>query len=246
MVQPQHISEGRNNKIKMCLVAEPGIGKTTLAGTSPGGLIIRPPSDHTDAIPDDSQCDEVVVRTWDDMEEVYEALRHQGWKNSVTGEPYQWVWLDSISAWQDYGVDELFEAAVERKPSRAEFGPDKGEYGINMNRIGRWVRQMCGLEGFHFGITAHPERIEDMDGDLLLMPHVTGKNMPQRIAGYMTIVSHLVVRRDNEGNDRRVLISKKDEKYYAKDQHNRLPARMPDPTIPKIEQRLFGKRRKKG
>ena len=245
MVQPRHVSTGRNARAKMMVVAEPGIGKTRLAGTSPSGLIIRPPTDHTDSIPENSECDEVVVETWQDMEDVYEALRHGGWKNSVTGKPYAWAWLDSISAWQDFGVDEIFAQAVERKPARAEYGPDKGEYGINMQRIGRWVRQMCSLQDVNFGITAHPERIEDQDGDLLLMPYVVGKNMPQRIAGYMTIVAHLVVRRDNEGNDRRVLITKKDDKFYAKDQHGKLKPHMPDPTIPKIERALRGSTAKK-
>lgn len=137
-IAEQNILAG-NAGFKAMLFGEPGSEKTRTLGTSNNILIIRPPTDQTRSIADPTGVDEVVIHDWQEMNETFE------WGQQGGFEKYDWVGLDSISLFQDHGLDDVFQDAIDRKPERAEYGPDKGEYGINMRRISKWVRDMYGL-----------------------------------------------------------------------------------------------------
>lgn len=218
----------------LALYGEPGIGKTRLIGGSPGKvLVIRPPVDHVDSmLPEDKQrVKEWIVRDWDDMWEAQDYLRAEG------GE-WDWVWLDSLSLLQDVLLDDVFAAAVERNPERKKYGVDKGEFGINMGRLGTWMRHVVGPDLFNFGWTGHtavlPSPDLDSDGDPVekLMPWVQGKNMSPKMCGYMNLVCFM--ERAGE-KSRRVLRSQSDPRYYAKDQFDAFAdGTLWDPTMKKV------------
>ena len=231
MAKPQAIkSVQRSKKISMCVYGAPGSGKTRLAGTGgEGTLIVRPPTDHTDSIRTQG-VEEWEVHDWSEMLNVHEYLRHDGAKD------FDWVWLDSISLFQDTGLDDIWAGVIAAKPHRAEWGLDRGEYNVNMWRLQQWVRHVVGIPGFHFGVTAHPAEIPNpVSGEVKLAPWVQGKNMSQKVQGYMNMVAYLEVVVDKEGETRRVLRTKGDERYEAKDQFDAFPnGRLSDPTIDKI------------
>lgn len=222
--------------ICMLVHGDIGTGKTSLIGS--GGhdfktLIIRPPVDHVQPIRG-SGCQEWVVHNWTDVFEALEYCRHEGME-------WDWIWLDSLSLWQDVGLDDLFQLAIDRKPSRRAFGPDKPEYGINMSRIGEFVRHMVGPDLFHFGVTCHSIDLPDPmseDGDVIRVPWVQGKGMISRVCGYMNLVGYYEVRtREIRGVSRRqrVLHTQKSELYYAKDQYTAFEnGRIINPTMTKI------------
>lgn len=211
------------HKVNMLIFGRSGIGKTRLIGGGPNTLIVHPPTDHLDSIRS-GDAKEKVVNDWDDMTEVYEYLRHGGNAN------HDWVWLDSISLFQDTGLDDIWEGVIADKPHRAKHGADKGEYGINMQRLARWVRHMVALEGFNFGITAHQADLNDEDDNALLMPYVQGKNMSNKICGYMNVVAYLEMVKG-----KRVLRTTATDRYYAKDQYDAFPnGRLVEPTMAKI------------
>jgi len=193
------------------------IGKTVLVGTTPGRvLILRPPVDHTDSIliPHDG-LEEWVVKDWDEMNEVSEYLRLEG------GQDFDWVWLDSISLWQDVGLDDIWEATKERNPERnaKHAGIDKGEYGRNMDRLKQWIRGVVGLDSFNFGFTAHPtEKLNDPSGERKMMPWIQGKGMSTGICGYMNIVAYYEVKHRESGAVR-VLHTESTEDFYCKNQY---------------------------
>lgn len=241
---------GQSSKIFTLLYGDPGIGKTTLIGT--GGkvyktLIIRPPADHTDPIVG-SGCKEVIVRDWEEIWEVLEYLRHDG-------DEWDWAWLDSISLMQDFGLDDVYEGTLDGKgpkgsvarAAREKFGPDRGEYRVNMWRLEQWIRHTVGSASFNFGVTAHPFWYEPQDDDLApyLMPWIQGKNMPNKICGMMNLVGyyHLQTREvRGETKTSRVLRTNKDTSWYAKNQF-KLPdgsgvfgdnGTLVNPTIPKM------------
>jgi hypothetical protein len=227
----------RDVRIRACVYGDPGAGKTRLSGSSDKPtLIIRPPMDHTDSLAAvGSTADEWVVDSWNEMEEVNEYMRHEGQHE------YEWFALDSISIWQDAGLDDVYEDMLARKHTererqlRAQFGPDKGEYGVNMHRLAKWVRNICALD-VNFIVTAHPFKDEDPDGDIVYMPWVQGKQMPEKICGYMNLVGYLTVREDKNGNHRRILITDRRDKWYAKDQFDAFDGLLRDPTLPRIEE----------
>lgn len=223
--------------INLLVYGDPGVGKTRLAGTSPGKvLIIRPPIEHTDSIrPEDRErVREWVIRDWEEMNEALEFLRSDGGK-------FDWVWLDSISLIQDVLLDDIWANVIAEKPHRARYGLDKAEYGTNMHRLGLWIRHVVGARLFNFGITAHTRELpfsDDPDEDEKLMPWIQGKQMPQKVCGYMNVVSFL----GQTSKGSRVLYTSSTDRYYAKDQYDALGGKMLSPTIPKIEAAIAVKR----
>ena len=218
------------------LYAWPGAGKTRFIG-QPGTLILRPPTDHTDSIRIDG-VDEWVLNGWEDTYEVEEFLRHNP-------DAYEWVWLDSISLFQDHGLWEVFEEAVAKNPHRKQGPIDRGEYGISFTRLSAFCRNMVGMPGFNFGITAHPrDTAGEVDADAKLWPWIQGKNMPFKICGYMNIVGYMEVV-NQKGKQRRVLRLNETEEYVAKDQYDLTPdGRMVDPSMAKINAALAARKAK--
>jgi hypothetical protein len=230
---PQPLAASK--KIKIAVFADPGWGKTRFLATSPGRvLIIRPPFEQIDAIlPGDwNRCDEEIVRSWDDMEQVFEMLRHGGKKK------YDWVWLDSISGFQDAGLDDLWETIIADKPARKRYGLDQGDYGVNMFRLAQWVRDIASLSDqgfFNFGITAWPSELlvsDDEEVSKKLMPWVQGKNMANKVCGYMKIVAFGEILPKGT----RVLRFEATERYYAKDSFDMFPDnKLLRPTMDKVQ-----------
>jgi hypothetical protein len=216
---------------------DPSAGKTSFIGT--GGrsykiLIIRPPLDQVQPIRG-SGCEEWVVQNWTDAWEALEYCRHDG-------ADWDWVWLDSISLWQDVGLDDIWEQTLDRNPKRREYGRDKLEYGINMERIGEWVRYMVGPDMFNFGITAHSEDLPDPmsdNGGIKRLPWIQGKGMISKVCGYMNVVGYLEVAERERGGKQitqRILRTQKTEYVYAKNQYNAFPpnGNIVDPTMEKF------------
>lgn len=226
----------RSSKINLLLYGDPGYGKTALVGTTPGrSLILRPPVDHIDSIKDVPEgMEEWVLPDWNEAHEAMDFLRQEG------DQHYDWVWLDSISLWQDIGLDDLWETVIHEKPARARYGLDKQEYGINMFRTGKWVRHVVGARLFNFGMTAHVQMLPislDPDAPEKLMPAIHGKvggalgGFAIKMCGYMNVVAYL----DVTSKGTRVLYTNATDRYYAKDQFSSLPkGRLVSPTMPKL------------
>lgn len=208
----------------MMVYGVPGAGKTRLLGSGSRTLIIRPPTDHTDSIPDGADVQELVISDWSGMFETFAWLQQGAHKD------FDWVWLDSISLMQDVLLADVMDDAIARRPDRAmnkggvqtpEFGPDQGEYKLNFDRINSWVRDMVGLAksgSINFGITAHPfEWYDPVLEEDVWSPWVQGKNMSPKICGYMNIVAYLQEVRKKEEPIQRLLLTDA-EGFVGKDQ----------------------------
>lgn len=244
---PKIKSLAQTGKINLLVYSDPGWGKTRLAGTSPGKvLILRPPQDHTDSIlpKDRKRVKEMILRDWDDIWEAMEYIRHEGSK-------WDWVWLDSISLLQDVGLDDIWDTVIREKPGRARYGLDKQEYGINFFRLSQFLRHIVGAEVVNFGMTAHTAELpysDDDEADEKLMPWVQGRNMSPKFCGYMNMVAF----GDISKKGKRQLHFDHTDRYYGKDQFDAfLPNHLlVNPTMPKLvaavkETRAEPKREKK-
>jgi hypothetical protein len=209
-------------------------------------LIIRPPTDHTDSIQTPENVREIVIANWSDELEAFQYVHQEGWKE------FDWVWIDSLSGWQDFGLRDALADAVARKPARGiekggimipELGPDKGEYLVNFTRITNMIQDFCGLaaEGkINFGITCHPsDWYNPVTEETVLAPWVQGKGMIPKICGYMNVITYMQeVQRDKKPPQLQLLANAPG--FYGKDQYHAFPTLksgkrgLIDPTMPQV------------
>lgn len=249
---------GASSKINMLIHSDIGVGKTSLIGS--GGkdykiLIVRPPIDHTDPIVG-SGCHETIVRDHEELFEVLDYMKHEG-------DQWDWMWIDSISLLQDIGLDDVYLSMLDSKgpvgsearKHRERFGPDKGEYRVNMWRLEQFIRHAVGARMCNLGITAHSFWYEPQDSEIpaTLWPWVQGKAMPQKICGMMNVVAYMSVKNVEVRGEKRLvrqIQTGKSESYYAKCQFKLPDAQgrfridgpsvfgptgtMVNPTLPKI------------
>lgn len=228
MNKPQSTATGRGRATCMCVYGMPGTGKTRLIGSSElPTLILHPPTDHIDSIPSSSSADHIELQDHNDMNDVFMELQQDG--ADYTKYREGWVWLDGITLMEEYGMDDVFGAVIMKKPHRAEHGPDKGEYGVNRQRLQKWVRDMIGLSKagqFNLGITAHPMMVEDpVTSEDIWVPQFgdTKGKLAFKLAGYMNIVAYYgTTAKKSEGDLQRTLLTDPDG-FIGKDQYDIFP-----------------------
>lgn len=242
---------GASSKVNMLLHSDIGWGKTSFIGS--GGkefkiVIMRPPTDHVDAIIG-SGCQQMVVRNWEDIWDGLDQIQHLG------PDELDIFSMDSVSLLQDIGLDDVYEGILDKKGRpgsearkiREQFGPDKGEYRVNMWRLGQWIRKAVSAEQFHLIITAHSFFYEPDGKDPYIAPWIQGRAMPEKICGMMNIVGYghmdeIAARRGGGTRQARVIEWNKTDDYYAKNQF-KVPStgesvfpsgRSIDPTLPEV------------
>lgn len=223
MSKPQKTSTGRGQRTCGLVYGLPGIGKTRLMGSgSKSTLILHPPTDHVDSIPPDSEAEHVEVSDHAGLLEQFQALQQR-----ADGYDHDVVVLDGITLMEEYGMDDVFQAAVDRNPHRAQFGWDKGEYGINRSRLTKWLRDMVGLSKsgqFDFWVTAHVMDWDDpVSGDSLWVPAFGSAktNLSAKLCGYMNVVAYYGMS-GKKGEENRTLLVDADG-FIGKDQYDCFP-----------------------
>lgn len=229
--------------IHMGVYGDGGVGKSRLAATAPGRvLIVKAPYEKIDSwLPVDKararrgEIQVASITDHDDLEKVKVHLREEG-------EIYDWVIMDGVQTIFEVGMDDMWETVIAEKPNRARYGLDAGEYGITMDRLSRWLRYTLGPDKFNFMFTSHadkmlsPDRDEEGDPIEKLMPYIQGKGMSLKFAGYMNVMAYMTTTTVKGRDDNvRVLRTESSQHYYAGDKFDAFNGRVLDPTIPKIE-----------
>lgn len=220
----KRVGSPQSRKAALLVYGIPGVGKTSFIGTGEKTLIIRPPTDHVDPIihaGNEKNFDDTVVRGWDELypDGVFRGLQQGEYKN------YEWVWLDSLSLFQDQGLSWLFDKAVERHSHRAEYGLDKQEYGINQFRISRFIASMVGLVAenkINFGVVCHTmEWYNPQTESTMWAPNIQGREglFMQKICGMMKTVGYYYLSQPDGKKPFRALKTKTDkDDVFVKDQ----------------------------
>lgn len=234
---------------QMLLHGPPGIGKTLFIAQHKPTLIMHPPTDHLDSIQEPGNVKEMILNDHDDFDQAYEYLQQDGLAKTFPGvDPLDiWVWLDSLSLFQHHGLDEIWKNLIAHKPDRKLWGLDKGEYGRNMERISRRVRELVGLSksgAFHLGITCHSAMMEDPETEKdMLMPWVQGNMMSTSTMAAMNVVGYYRWARIGKGKKAkrvRVLDFHETDSFKAKDQLNAFgdKGRLVSPTMPEVHRMI--------
>lgn len=225
--------------IKLLVYSHPGEGKTVF-WSSGGTDVLFINSDPEGTISGSAQGNkfhQVDAFDWDDMDQVYDWLKGDSPKD------FRWVVWDSLTLFQDAClIDDIMPEAVAKSPNQEEFVPSKREYLINMNRIGRMVRQLSKLP-YNLGISCHVMTTTESGGDgTLFMPQVQGKNMPSKISGYCNVVGYLGKAKNAEDKVVQRMQFLRIGRHYAKDRWDALGQHIDRPTLPKVERLIEQKR----
>lgn len=247
MTQPASYAGPEDNdllqaKIKMCLYSHPGEGKTVF-WSSGGKDVLFINSDPEGPISGRAQGNRfhmVEAYDWDDMDQIYD------WLKGDQPDDFRWIVWDSLTLFQDAVlIDDVMVDAVAKSPTQEEFVPSKREYLINMNRVGRMVRQLAHLP-YNFGVSCHVMTTTESGGDgTLFMPQVQGKNMPSKVSGYMNVVGYMGKQKvDVNGKEavRQTIQFQRRGRHYAKDRWDALGQVLVQPTLPKVEKLIEDKR----
>jgi len=234
---------------RIFVYGDPGVGKTPLATSAPRTIVLN--ADGGDALEsarEQSKNFKVIdVEGHDDLWEFYRWMKVRLDKGQ---QPADWVWLDSITLFQDLGMDELMVEAVKRNQNRDPFIPDKPEYQKNQNRLHSWVRHMTRLD-VGFGMTAHTMRVvetnEDDEEVTIYMPSVQGGQgtLSSKLCARMSIIGRLyIVEKEVNGKKvaRRMMQTRRRGAYYARDRYNALGGSVTNPTVPKIVEAIEARR----
>jgi DNA polymerase III delta prime subunit len=225
------IGTGTGEYPRILFYGPPGSFKTLLTDTAPNALMLEADRGDVSAFRMGSTNEKWPIDDWEDATDALSWLYQGGYKH------YDWVSLDTISMFQESGLFNIMDDLVAdpTKQHRKVWAPDKGEYGQNMSRLNRYIRDLVRLP-VPIICTAHIQEEDDHTGVSQFMPMVQGKNMPGKICSYFDLIGHMSIR-VIDGAEHPVFSTLKEEKYYTKDRFMVI-GRMVDPTIPKILERM--------
>lgn len=220
-----------NSKIKMLIYSHPGEGKTVFWGSGKNDVLFinSDPEGTISATAQGHRYHTVDAYDWDDMDQIYD------WLKGDQPDYFRWIVWDSLTLFQDEAlIDDVMVDAHAANEKQEEFVPSKREYLINMNRVGRMVRQLSKLP-YNFGVSCHVMTTTESGGDgTIFMPQIQGKNMPSKISGYMNVVGYMGKHTVDDKTVQSILY-RRQGRYYAKDRWNALGERVNRPTLPKVE-----------
>lgn len=218
--------------INMLIYGESGVGKTTLMGSVDLVPEMRPmltidveggTMSLSHSYPD---VDVVRVKTWKEMQQVYDELYHGHHK-------YQSVGVDSLTETQKFSMYNIMEDLKKNKPEADPDVPGMREWGKNIEQLRRFVRGFRDLPmNTIFTALVRADK-NTKTGAVTKKPSLSGK-VADEVAGFLDIVAYAytkIVRENDESVYKRLLLTQPTEEIIAKDRTGKLPTVMENPTF---------------
>ncbi len=217
-------------------------GKTFLAGTTPGKLLILAggPGFNT-AHRSGANAQVRLIPDTATWVAGIEWLENGGWKK------FDWIVVEDLSIMDfkfrlSYAA-EAYDANPEKRVHRNL--PDRSDYFNTQNLIRGSITRLVSLP-VNCLFTAHAMHTENEDGDLMVYPAIQGKKneVSNYVSGLMTAVGFITKTRASKGPNkgkevRRILWNsythpETDVKYFAGDKSGNLPRHTDNATMPEI------------
>lgn len=223
--------------VNMMIYGESGVGKTTLSGSSDavpemrkvlvldieGGLLsLKAAYPNVDA---------VRIRSWVDMQSVYDALY-------AGGHGYNTIIVDSLTEAQKMSMDEVMRKLIKEHEERDADVPGIREWGINIEQTRKFVRALRDLP-LNTVFTALSKTDKNArTGASKTKPSLSGK-VADEVAGFLDIVAYLYTK-EVEGEQTRMLLCGATQDNVAKDRTGRLEQVLQKPTMSDIWNTIKG------
>lgn len=215
-----HPLVAENEKLRMVVFGDPGVGKTTLAATFPRPLIVDVDGGLIAVALDGTDALVITPSGYKDLEDLYQWVKqHAGEVESIV--------VDSVTELQRLLVDQIVDEGKGKtgrgSQSITDFVPEQAEYLANQRQIHRFLYALKQL-GKHVIVTAG-------------VRERGVKRCPDVTPGLLTIVNHWssvtgeLLNIDKNGEIRRVLITQPSNTREAKTRFSSLTPYVENPTF---------------
>ena len=181
----------------------PGAGKTYAARTCPGKTLVVSAEAGLLSLRD-VDLDVATISTFSDLEGVKDML-------SEPGQPYEWVYLDSLS--------EVGEICLAEEMTKTAHGVKA--YGEMMAKVMELVKDWRDLD-VNVVMTAKQGRDVDPDGVAYMAPEVPGKKLSTKLPYEFDLIVAAGTHTDSNGNVHRVFRTTSSQGVLAKDRSGAL------------------------
>lgn len=223
---------------KILLYGDSNVGKTVLAGTTPGRnfWLAGEPGYHSAT----NFGARGLGRRIGSTAAALAALDWLRYKNRY--KKFDWIIPDGLSTMEKKFRIGYAQEAFDLKGSRTHRNlPDKPDYFNTQNFMFAWLADFVDMD-VNLLLTAHAYRTDRTDAELLVFPGFQGKvtEISNAISGLMDVVGYV----SRTGDTTKVLFNRHTNKngvtFYAGDKFNRLPKVMVNPTMVEILSILDG------
>lgn len=176
--------------VKMLVFGQAGVGKTVFASTAPKPLFVV--CDTGTMSIRDKKIDKINVETFDDVLEVYTALKSGELK-------YETVVLDTLGNIQKKSMDKIIGTKTQATIA---------DWQLNIEQIRKLVRLFRDLP-MNVIIICHETFVtDDSTGEVMrVLPMLQGKSLPNEVCAYMDVVGYMVAR-EKGGTDQKKGVEK--------------------------------------
>lgn len=233
--------DGATEYKNIMIYGDSGSGKTVLAGTVPGRILML--AGEPGYISAARLGARGKVRLIPDTATATAAVR---WLEDGGASKFDWVICEGLGTMQNKFLLNYAAEAFDANPTKRAHRnlPDKPDYFNAQNFVKSWVSQVIDLP-CNTLFTTHAMRPEGDDGELIVCPSIQGKRyeVSNYVSGMMHAVGFLSPRIVKSGDEfkevRRILWRsvrdpKSETTYFAKDQFNALGRHTDDLTMKQI------------
>lgn len=201
-------------KLVMCIYAQGGVGKSTLASTAPKPIFLDAENGTKAFGARGIDVPVILIKSWADIQEAWKAIKD--------APEYETVVIDPVGSFLDILVESV-----------------KGGNEMNLKKWGDAKEKMRKFiwtvkdSGKHVVFVAHEK--EEKDDEQVLRRPMLAANLWQELVNLCDIVGHLRI--DAQGV--RSLVVQPEQKYYAKDRFDALGKAVKEPNITGIVKMIY-------